>query len=321
MMYKGQHSLSFASIDESGYGVQNTYYNTWKDFHLIPTSRPVFKLPELKSEYVDVPQRDGSIDLTTKLGHANLPRYGMRRGTWEFWVPSFLSEWPMDYQKLANAVHGLTKHVICDDDPYFYYTGRITVDDWQNGTDGNGNKVTLGYTLEPFKEAMLLWGSQKQEWDPICFPTDYFYSDGSSAPTKDVRINAGEYVDFLFPSAVVHTDSHANKTPSSYPYINPTPDRLFSGMVQTSFKLRFKSIGGTTINTTMPVEVYFKNDDVIPGERSYTFYPFLDPYTSNWTVTHDDFILSHRDLRNQIRITVHSDQAVLVSLEARVRSL
>ena len=41
--------------------------NTWDDWHLIPTTRPLFAPPGVKKNIVSIPGGDGSLDLTEAL--------------------------------------------------------------------------------------------------------------------------------------------------------------------------------------------------------------------------------------------------------------
>ena len=41
--------------------------NTWDDWHLIPTSRPVVNPPSVKTNMIEIPGGDGVLDLTTAL--------------------------------------------------------------------------------------------------------------------------------------------------------------------------------------------------------------------------------------------------------------
>ena len=321
MNYKGAHSLIFTSVNElanpySQHMPGVTTYNTWTHFNLIPTGRPIFNLPEVKSEYVEIPQRDGFIDLTTKLGYPNTPRYGTRKGTWEFWVPPFLSEYPNDFQRLANAVHGLTKKVIAEDDPYYYYTGRITVDDWVPANDGSGTTVTLGYNLQPFKTAIYGFNEQ-QRWDPFCFRTDYFMTNGGANAYTNVECTNGNHVYFYLPS-IAGNVVRSNSTAGDPPYLEPGENRIFSGMVQTSFKISVKP--SVTLSTSNPgrIEIQFRNEEI---HNSPLIYIYTLKSSSLAYFEEPSFLLSHRDLRNRIWIKIQPNFDCKIGLLAYSRSL
>ena len=68
--YNGEHSVVFGNKD------------SWKDWHLIPSSRPVFVMPEVKTNFVDIPGSDGGIDLSEVL--SGYPVYKNRNGSFKF---------------------------------------------------------------------------------------------------------------------------------------------------------------------------------------------------------------------------------------------
>ena len=39
--------------------------NTWDDWHLIPSSRPVFNPPVFREKFIDIPGVSGLLDLST----------------------------------------------------------------------------------------------------------------------------------------------------------------------------------------------------------------------------------------------------------------
>ena len=58
--------------------------NTWDDWHILAESRPVFAPPEPKTNYIDVPGGNGSLDLSEAL--TRYPTYINRTGTFKFKV-------------------------------------------------------------------------------------------------------------------------------------------------------------------------------------------------------------------------------------------
>ena len=58
--------------------------NTWDDWKMIPSSRPVVAPPVEKVVSVDVPGRDGTTYLSNSL--TGYPVFKSREGTWEFYL-------------------------------------------------------------------------------------------------------------------------------------------------------------------------------------------------------------------------------------------
>ena len=72
--------------------------NSWDDWHLIPTSRPVFNPPKPKLKTVDVPGGDGLLDVSELL--TGYPVYENRTGSIEFMVHNGYEEWQVAYSNI-----------------------------------------------------------------------------------------------------------------------------------------------------------------------------------------------------------------------------
>jgi len=135
--------------------------NTWTDWHLIPTVRPFVTLPTVNEKVVEIPGRNGVIDLTTFL--TNSPTYGNRKGSWEFYIanPYFLysdkrfianatnwSDWSTAYRTIASYCNGKQRSVVLEDDPGYSYYGRLRV---SFTPDASYSKIVINYDLEPYK--------------------------------------------------------------------------------------------------------------------------------------------------------------------------
>lgn len=148
--------------------------NTFDDWHLIPTSRPVIAPPALRSQTVDIPGGFGSLDLSEAL--AGYPLYDNRTGSIEFAVVNDKwSDWSLGYQTILNYLHGQRMKMILEDDPSYYYIGRFTVNSWSTGD--NYSTITIDYDLYPYKK-QLVSTSEQWLWDPFDFEygyiTEYF---------------------------------------------------------------------------------------------------------------------------------------------------
>ena len=56
--------------------------NTYEEWGMVPTSRPVINPPEVKTTYVDLPASNGVLDYSDLL-LGTVP-FGQREGSWEF---------------------------------------------------------------------------------------------------------------------------------------------------------------------------------------------------------------------------------------------
>lgn len=138
--------------------------NTWDDWHLVPTSRPKFNMPSIKTQYVDIPGGDGILDLTTAL--TGRVRYGNRQGSIEFLVMNDYGDWAVRYSNIATYLHGKTFEVTLEDDPLFYYEGRFTVNEWKS--EAQWSRIVIDYNVGPFKKSRLSAG-ERWLWDPFRF--------------------------------------------------------------------------------------------------------------------------------------------------------
>lgn len=139
------HSVTF--------GNKNSY-NEWR---LVPSSRPVINPPKPKVQYVDIPGADGSIDLTESL--AGRPVFEDREGSLEFIVlndfnvDNYQYNWIDVYTSIMQYLHGQRMTMVLDDEPDYFYEGRFTVNSWKS--DQNNSTITIDYRLSPYKYPVL----------------------------------------------------------------------------------------------------------------------------------------------------------------------
>lgn len=132
--------------------------NTWDDWHLVPTSRPVFNPPKQKSLFMNVPGGDGLEDLSEIV--SGEPIYSNSEGSFEFLVMNGYHEWQDLYSDIMDYLHGQSMRASLEDDPAFYRQGRFTVNQWKS--DKNWSKIVIDYTVGPYK---LLKASSVEEWE------------------------------------------------------------------------------------------------------------------------------------------------------------
>lgn len=141
--------------------------NTWKQWHLIPSTRPVINPPTIKSNYIDITGGNGTIDASSIL--TEYPVYNDREGQIEYYVTrnyDGYSSWKKVYHDILNYLGGKVFKVILEEDPGFYYRGRVNVNQWKSEKDWS--KITLDYHLEPFKYEVAS-STDRWLWDPFSF--------------------------------------------------------------------------------------------------------------------------------------------------------
>ncbi len=168
------HSIQFTDD-------KNTTINTWDNWHLIPSSRPVIVQPTPIYKYVDIPGRDGTLDTTDYL--IGRPTYTDRKGTLEFIAANIIGnvknygneydpkklrtgkddpfyfsresatsygDWASRRSQIAAFLDGRKMKVrLYDDDRDYYYYGRVFFREWR--PDPQFSKVIIEYQLNPYK--------------------------------------------------------------------------------------------------------------------------------------------------------------------------
>lgn len=178
MFYDKNHSIQLIKDSTALYNLNPSSpnygklngINTWKDWGLIPTSRPTPNPPGVKTNYIDIPGANGSIDASTVL--TSYPVYNNRGLSQEFQVVNNgesgkqYGSWEERYTTIMEYCHGQNMKVILKDDASYYYRGRVGVNNWKS--DKDWSKITLDFNLEPFKYS-LFDSTDEWLWDPFRF--------------------------------------------------------------------------------------------------------------------------------------------------------
>ncbi len=139
--------------------------HSYEDWRLILSSQ-VISPPKPKINLVEIPMRDGSIDLTETL--TGDVKYEDRKITLTFSVIDPRRNWAVKVSDIQNYLHGKRLKIIFDEDKAFYYIGRISVDTWTSN-QGIG-KLVLSCTVDPFKYDIAA-SNENWLWDPFDFET------------------------------------------------------------------------------------------------------------------------------------------------------
>ena len=71
-----------------------------------------------------------------------------------FSISEFNQDWATAYSRVLNNLHGKKMKIVLDDDPEYYYLGRVTVSDYAS-SKRLGN-ITIEVDAEPFKYKQIL---------------------------------------------------------------------------------------------------------------------------------------------------------------------
>jgi len=154
--------------EEGGFSVYHSVTfgnkNTWDDWRLVPSSRPLFNPPAQKVKTLDIPGGDGVIDLSQSL--TGYPVYQNRTGSIEFIVMNGFKPWHMAYSDIMDYLHGQRMRSVLEDDPEYFYEGRFTVNAWKSEKDWS--RIVIDYDVGPYK-----WSVQSSIddwfWNPFNF--------------------------------------------------------------------------------------------------------------------------------------------------------
>lgn len=144
----------------------NDRIHTWRDWGLNLVSIYI-PMPKPKSQLIDIPGGDGSIDLTEINGR---PVYDNRDGM-EL-VFDLMDEdykvWFLKYSEFAKEIHGKKVKMVLDDEPEHYYMVRLNLDGQK--TNPVYGEITLSGTAEPFKYDHVS-SNEPWKWGPFNFCT------------------------------------------------------------------------------------------------------------------------------------------------------
>lgn len=102
--------------------------------------------PRAKTSTVSVPGSDLTLDFTDAFGgvHFNNRTITLTFLSLEPWDDSMLND-----MRLKNALHGRKMEIAFDDDPDWYWVGRIHVGEWMY--DRRAGKITVTIDCDPYK--------------------------------------------------------------------------------------------------------------------------------------------------------------------------
>ena len=127
--------------------VDDRYINTWDDWFLIPSSRPVISPPIERTTFVTVAGRDGMLDYSQSVSQKAV--YDNRTGKIEFYVENDVPGWDWEtaYTTVCETLKGKRVRFALEDNPAHYYEGLLWVNAWKS-QKGNST-ITLEYNVHP----------------------------------------------------------------------------------------------------------------------------------------------------------------------------
>lgn len=183
------HSISFVTLSDAINEETGTYdligKNTWDDWHIVPSSRPVLKPPTQKTNYVDIPGADGVLDFSDAL--TGYPVYNNREGSFEFLVMNDYQPWEVLYSQIMEHLHGQRMQMVLEDDNKYFYDGRFEVEEWKSTHPWS--TIVIKYNVAPYK-----WSISKTTDDWLWDPFSFIYGKIQPAVFKNITIDSNEWV-------------------------------------------------------------------------------------------------------------------------------
>lgn len=137
-----------------------------KEYQMALKDRHCMQPPEPKTLYQDVPGADGSLDLSTVVSGRIV--YKRRKITMNFGCGYDTARWPGVFSEILRAFHGKVGRIIFDDDPAYYYLGRMAVSNYVRvQTFGT---FTIIVDADPYKYELTA-SNEDWKWDEYNFET------------------------------------------------------------------------------------------------------------------------------------------------------
>lgn len=140
--------------------------------------------PEPRTNMVEIPGRNGLLDLTGSLGPVT---YGQR----SVWFAAMMVDTPrrltQRYSEILNKYHGQRCKLVLDDEPDYYYDGRCAVS--REYIDNGAQAIRIDLDADPLKYPVYA-SDEDWLWDPFNFETGVIrnYSNIVISGTRTVGI-------------------------------------------------------------------------------------------------------------------------------------
>lgn len=119
--------------------------HSFRDLHLVQAHVEVAPAKP-KLNFIDVPGADGAKDFSE--APAGRVVYNTREIAWTFKLyPG--DNWAAKRTQVSNAINGRTCRITLDEDPEYYYIGRVAVD--KHASDSILHTITVIATCQPYK--------------------------------------------------------------------------------------------------------------------------------------------------------------------------
>lgn len=127
-------------------GITFGVHHSWRDLHLILQPGKEIASPAVKVKKIDVEGADSALDYTDYFGE---PKYEDLKHKFDFETIVPQSQFLALFSTVKNALHGKKMRIVLDDDPLFYYMGRLHVSNLT--VEKAVGKLSIEAECEPYK--------------------------------------------------------------------------------------------------------------------------------------------------------------------------
>lgn len=126
-------------------GITFGAYHSYTDWALIP-GRIEIETPQIKENKIDIEGADGALDLTDFFGEVKYEDFPL---SFPFSMLGEDAGYIARHTQIKNAIHGKKLKIILDDDPGFFYLGRLSVGSLKK--EKGYATMTIDAECEPYK--------------------------------------------------------------------------------------------------------------------------------------------------------------------------
>lgn len=164
-------------------------YHTLDDWGLALGNNNYIGDPEMETAYVDIPGRDGLLDLSEVIAGRRV--YKKRPLAFELGGKRPRLGWDSIISQWRNEIHGRVCRLTLDNDKSYYWRGRVYVNDFDRFRELGTFTLTVP-EADPYKYSVLT-SAEPWLWDPFCFATDYitYIGEITVSGTRTVTIPHG----------------------------------------------------------------------------------------------------------------------------------
>lgn len=211
-------------------------YHSLTDWGLAISNNNYIGEPEMVTNYVEVAGRNGLLDLSEAV--TGFPTYTSRKIHIEVGGKEDRMDWDGIISNLRNQVHGRKCKIIFDNDPNFYWLGRVTLDDFDRVRELGTFSINM--KADPVKYAVTS-SNEPWLWDPFDFEEGVITYSDEEVNNNTITIPAGNIA--VVPSFVVRaiyseslTMQIGSKVKNLVVGTNRFPDIRIYGETETEIK-------------------------------------------------------------------------------------